>query len=233
MTTKAASLAKYPTDQIVSSRVVANNTFEIIGPLGDKTIRLHFTDIVIFRPDGSIVLDSGGWRTVTTKARMNDFLPYGIHVYQQDGFWYLSGFYGSSQWTVPFYDGIVIPAGGSRPEPATSAVHDELLHYKKLINLMCKEADKLAKDRCLPMPSSGDCLLCSFERGDEMRKPGGNPLHNNHHILAHLEEQYLHGTLLYNAYLWAGYRHEQLQYVWGMRAGQILRRYLKARVGLS
>src|SRR4051812_8790636 len=37
-------------------------------------IRLHDTYIMEFYEDGSIVLDCGGWATVTTQARMNDYL---------------------------------------------------------------------------------------------------------------------------------------------------------------
>jgi len=34
-------------------------------------VRLHRTDIVTFEPDGSIVLDTGGFQTPTTRDRMN------------------------------------------------------------------------------------------------------------------------------------------------------------------
>jgi hypothetical protein len=35
-------------------------------------VRLHRTRIVQFHPDGSIVLDTGGWQTPTTRARMRE-----------------------------------------------------------------------------------------------------------------------------------------------------------------
>lgn len=41
---------------------------------GDNyAIQLHYTDVVTFLPDGRIVLDSGGWRTVTTQVRIHEF----------------------------------------------------------------------------------------------------------------------------------------------------------------
>lgn len=52
-------------------------------------VRLHKTNVVTFHSDGSIVLDSGGWKTVTTKDRMNRALPEGWSVYSDRGVWYL------------------------------------------------------------------------------------------------------------------------------------------------
>src|SRR5689334_18060408 len=42
------------------------------GKIGDIRLWLYQTAIVTWKPDGSVVLDSGGWKTVTTKARMNE-----------------------------------------------------------------------------------------------------------------------------------------------------------------
>ena len=38
-------------------------------------VRLHSTDIVTFHANGDVVLDTGGWRTVTTIHRMRAFMP--------------------------------------------------------------------------------------------------------------------------------------------------------------
>lgn len=50
------------------------------------SIRLHSTDVVTYYPDGSIRLDSGGYRTVTTKDRINRFSP--IRVWSKNWEWY-------------------------------------------------------------------------------------------------------------------------------------------------
>jgi len=55
-----------------SSSIVDHNTVEYERENGDRVIRLHLTDIVTFRPDGTIMLNSGGWKTITTKTRMNN-----------------------------------------------------------------------------------------------------------------------------------------------------------------
>ncbi len=51
-------------------------------------IRYHATDIVTMTAD-FIHFDTGGWETVTTKARMNAAMPAGCGVYQREWTWYL------------------------------------------------------------------------------------------------------------------------------------------------
>jgi hypothetical protein len=68
------------------SRKVANNT-DVIDRGDHVAIRLHNTDVVEVYPDGTYVLDSGGWHTVTTKQRINEYSP--ANVYQKDWNWYL------------------------------------------------------------------------------------------------------------------------------------------------
>lgn len=53
-------------------------------------IRYHDTDIITYRPDGSIVLDTGGWLTSTTKARFNQFLPQ-YQISQDKSVWQING----------------------------------------------------------------------------------------------------------------------------------------------
>jgi hypothetical protein len=68
-----------------TSRKVANNTYlvDLGGYIG---LRLHGTIIVSYHPDQTKVF-TGGWRTVTTKARINDYLPAG-RICQKAGTWY-------------------------------------------------------------------------------------------------------------------------------------------------
>lgn len=69
---------------------VANNTFLIRIYGGDAiAIRLWHTDVVTYHRDGRIILDSGGYKTVTTKRRMNDFTPDSIVLHQEDWNWYV------------------------------------------------------------------------------------------------------------------------------------------------
>jgi len=73
---------------------------------GGTMVRLSRTDIVRFN-EKIIELDSGGWKTATTKRRMNEAavdLGLGFEVYQEKGEWWIK-FKGEVRL---FYDGIVI-----------------------------------------------------------------------------------------------------------------------------
>lgn len=52
-------------------------------------IRYHDTDVVTIHDDGSFTLFTGGHRTVTTKARINEYSP--ARISQKDFSWYLDG----------------------------------------------------------------------------------------------------------------------------------------------
>lgn len=70
-----------------NSRKLANNTYAIrfvsLPFDGAIAIRFHHTDILTFRPDGSVMINTGGWETVTTKERLNRYLPnYGIYSHR-------------------------------------------------------------------------------------------------------------------------------------------------------
>jgi len=67
---------------------IANNTYLCRRQDGAVAVRLHATDILTFRPDGSVVLTTGGWRSVTTKARLNAYCPIGRGIGQRAGVWY-------------------------------------------------------------------------------------------------------------------------------------------------
>ena len=69
-------------------------------------IRYHDTDVVKFNSD-YIILNSGGWETVTTKRRMNqtsEQYGLGFHVFQKDYIWYVS----TGNQTISFVDGMTI-----------------------------------------------------------------------------------------------------------------------------
>lgn len=53
-------------------------------------IQYHNTCIVLIHVDGSYILESAGWRTVTTKQKINRYLPKDYWVFQKDFQWYLT-----------------------------------------------------------------------------------------------------------------------------------------------
>lgn len=67
-------------------RKIGNNTYAQIEFDGRVTIYLHSTPVVCIYPDNSCRVTSGGWRTSTTKDRINKYSP--IKVYQKKHVWY-------------------------------------------------------------------------------------------------------------------------------------------------
>lgn len=68
------------------SKPVANNTRVERRNEDTYALRLHATDIATFHRDGRIEINSGGWRTVTTKDRLGAVTR---HVYSERGTWYV------------------------------------------------------------------------------------------------------------------------------------------------
>ena len=71
---------------------------------GWTVVRLHYTDIVMFN-GGDVVLNSGGWKTSTTKRRMNEAsaeFNLGFTVWQKYYNWFVD-FEGK---TYEFTDGM-------------------------------------------------------------------------------------------------------------------------------
>lgn len=68
-------------------RKIGNNTYAEIEHDKSISVRLHGTDVVRFYPNGLVKLNSGGWRTHTTKQRINKYSPVG--VFQKNFEWYL------------------------------------------------------------------------------------------------------------------------------------------------
>lgn len=97
------------------SRKLANNTY--LERRGDAiAVRLHFTDVITFNPDGSVTLNSGGWRTVTTKDRMN--FTSGVRVFQHAHEWYVAvaretddGLRYDWDSSIDYFDGITFKDG--------------------------------------------------------------------------------------------------------------------------
>jgi hypothetical protein len=67
---------------------LGNNTWleRIVTDRLKIVVRLHSTNIVVFHDDGRVTLHTGGYRTVTTKDRLNQFIT--GRVYQKAHQWY-------------------------------------------------------------------------------------------------------------------------------------------------
>lgn len=97
-------------------RKLANNTYLLYDPHEQTVaIRLHQTNVLTFKPDGSVKVRTGGWETMTTLARINEYLPPGWRVFSVKREWKWScrgepGF--KSYYEQLFSDGDVIDGEG-------------------------------------------------------------------------------------------------------------------------
>jgi len=70
------------------SLTVSSGNVRIFRDKENVVVRLHNTDILTYRPDNTVKLDTGGWYSVTTKSWMNKILPLWIRIFTHD--WHTS-----------------------------------------------------------------------------------------------------------------------------------------------
>ena len=83
------------------SRRLAHNTYAELDPDGSVGVRFHTTRILTFHPADTFTVSSGGWRTVTTKQRLNALLPAGYRIHSNRFAWYIT----TPEGVFPFEDG--------------------------------------------------------------------------------------------------------------------------------
>jgi hypothetical protein len=242
--------------EVTSSRKLANNTLAGITADGANFVLLHKT--VVFHEDkrGRVTLNSGGWKTVTTKDRISSALKSynrkrgcNWSLVQNRGAWYLSpdGYWdGKDNW-VPFEDGIQLHYKRGIPKTWQTSGARKAAADKRVLAMIDRYITKcgkvLDKDGHFPEPSGGDCWYCYMcEVGSG--KPLGDAIKDREHILSHLREGYIMGSLIANALKSAGAG--VLWYEWAFKGDsflgaksfktQILRmikRYLKRQMGIA
>lgn len=60
---------------------------------GELRVTYHNTDVVTVHANGNVTLDTGGWRTATTKTRMNQAsnqFGLGFQVHQDEFAWFVT-----------------------------------------------------------------------------------------------------------------------------------------------
>lgn len=92
-------------------RKLANNTHLLIHEDGSFGVELHATEVVRVWPD-RMRLQSGGYRTVTTKERINRYLPNAWGLFQEDFEWKLSHRAAARDFR-PFQEGMMLHKDGS------------------------------------------------------------------------------------------------------------------------
>ena len=110
------------------SKKIGNNT--IVHRLDDDTvaIKYHRTNILKINQENVVTISTGGWETVTTKDRLNQFLRCrGFYIFQKKGTWYISG----NDETVPYEDGMRITQDGTLIRAAANKIKANVLNLIK------------------------------------------------------------------------------------------------------
>ena len=173
----------------INPHIIANNTIEYTLSDGERRIRLHHTDIIIFKTNGSIVFNTGGWQTVTTKERFNRFGK--GRFYSDKGIWFYSpGSFDGPQYA--FQDGMTLSRNGkvtkAGPDPRKT------LNLRKAVRAYAKAYIVALRAGDIPKPNNGDCWGCLKRATD-----GSHPMGGKDHIRDHIKEKYYVPSLLVNA----------------------------------
>ena len=182
-------------------RKLANNTY-LCRDSEKINLLYHATNVAVFHSNGDIVLDSGGWHTMTTKERINTALNSTNRIIITDkGVWYVArkdnGYCWDKQnWLCRFQDGIVIHADGKITGGLTETPNrqkaDKILKAK-----VKKYAQRCADSVPLDKPNGGDCWLCSMV--DDKGESWGDSSKDTSHIDSHIKENYVVPSLVFQA----------------------------------
>lgn len=196
----------------VDRKKVANNTYaERRG--ARIAIRLHATDVVTYAED-VITMNTGGWYTVTTKDRINAFLPSGWRIASEKGTWYLHKLpWGGSRWR--FTDGLSLVrrgVGDWHPDPRTM-LPDEEEHRQDRHNASVKRLiSRYLKGWSGGTDDMGSCILCRITaehldgNGRRQVVTIGDSMEDTQHLVEHMTEGVYPHSLLYAAVANRGYR---------------------------
>jgi hypothetical protein len=215
--------------EVSKSKMVAKATIKMVFPDGTEKLKYHNTILVTKSPDGTITLNSGGYRTSTTKDRINEYSP--ISIYQNKGIWYVGDRRNQDEPSVVFFDGIQFKDGKCISE-VKEVDMKEIARVKKMISTYCN----LITEDNIPFPDSGDCWYCLMVTNTDNGKQEtlGDSWNDNSHLWSHMEEGYVVGSLLINAMRESGLRdmqigmHLHMKYVESIR--RCVRKYLTKRL---
>lgn len=181
------------------SKKLCNNTYLHRHEDGTISVRLHDTDIIVIHEDDSYDLFTGGWRTNTTKDRLNAYAP--IHLSARNGIWYFED-------GAIFEEGIIVDKYGLpciQPQD-TAYIEKTKRKLDRLVSTYIKGFLNSIRTEGLKDPSNGDCWGCMMETAD-----GKNDIVTGmDHYFLHFEEQYYVPALLWKAIQERGYRDPSL-----------------------
>jgi hypothetical protein len=171
-----------------------NNTY--LKHRGDTiAVMLHNTDVVTYFPNGDIKLNSGSWRTVTTKDRINKYAP--IRLWAHKGQWYATPPW-SNETKIFFQDNMVIRPDGTYSGAMSTTQAKAEQKLRERVRKYAKGYIVALKAGKIDSPNSGDCWYCFFT-DTGTGKPLGEVTKNSEHLLSHIRTKYYVPSLAWNA----------------------------------
>lgn len=169
----------------------------------DIVIHYQATDVVTYKPDGTTILDSGGWRTPTTKQRMNDYANAGI--FQHKGIWFMGGW----DTRIAFNEGAIVKDGVLLNPPPIEDTARVASTKRKLDAAITRYIDGYLRHAIerggLEEPGNGDCWGCLMvatphpELNDALAWRERGDVMGVSHLLDHFDERYYVPTLAFRA----------------------------------
>lgn len=109
--THTQAVAKIRGKRNKMERKLGNNTTGRINADGSVGIVFHKTEVVTIHTDGTYTLRTGGWKTYTTRSRIEEYAPVRISGKCQtrswdSGEWTVRPTHGEWDWSMPFTDGM-------------------------------------------------------------------------------------------------------------------------------
>lgn len=142
-----------------------------------------------------------------------------------------------SDQTIAYEDGVTISWDGEIINPPSPETLTRQLELVNLLRRYHKHVKTLCETDTLPAPNAGDCWICAMPDNRE-----------SSHMVAHLEELYVPGRLIYNAVNEYGSQFIQwtLQKLWNSQpisaweremitrdVPKLVDRYIKSRIGIA
>ena len=224
---------------------IASNTFRYSQDRKEVT-RLHLTDIAV-KDGNKLTLFSGGWRTMTTKDRINRCLSdyhTGFSLWADRG-WFIGPDCWNKETAVRFVEGLSINLKTGKVTLPKNAEKEVKAREKlaKRIKSYCDGLKLWLDKNPQPMPNTGDCWYCYFkvcQIAEELQAGKSETARDKTffggagHLEAHLKEKYYHGSLIYCALAWRGYPDPGLIVQMDIKDAmhRAVRDYLKAMLGL-
>ena len=162
------------------SRLVDNNTRLQEREGGALALRLHETDVLTWTKDGACVFQSGGWRTPTTKDRMNNYGP-GPGIRQEKGVWYIGA--------RIYADGCRVDARGNIRGALPISAAKKSAKLVKAAKAYCAEYMRRFMAGEIPAPSGGDCWHCLMKE-EKTGRTLGELSNDQDHMRQHMKEKY-------------------------------------------